>query len=158
MRHGYVEARDIKALIFGAAGTGKTHTIALLMDEEPPLKRCSIPCATRPVRVDKIEEEGGKWVRVTHDQLSQTVADTSTMLPRTPSTPRKAMSSAPTLSTHTPVGTSKLKTASTENASAASTPREKLSSVSTSSAEDELLRRIEMSPYGHCAKKAFKRD
>ena len=164
MTHGYVEARDIKALIFGAAGTGKTHTIALLMDEEPPLKRCSTPCATRPVRVDKIEEEGGKWVRVTHDQLSQTVADTSTMLPRTPSTPRKAMSSAPTLSTHTPVGTSKLKTASktktasTENASAASTPRVKLSSVPTSSAEDELLRRIEMSPYGHRAKKAFSRD
>ena len=158
MTHGYVEARDIKALIFGAAGTGKTHTIALLMDEEPPLKRCSTPCATRPVRVDKIEEEGGKWVRVTHDQLSQTVADTSTMLPRTPSTPRKAMSSAPTLSTHTPVGTSKLKTASTENASATSTPRVKMSSIPTSSAEDKLLRRIEMSPYGHHAKKAFKRD
>ena len=164
MTHGYVEARDIKALIFGAAGTGKTHTIALLMDEEPPLKHCSTPCATRPVRVDKIEEEGGKWVRVTHDQLSQTVADTSTMLPRTPSTPRKAMSSAPTLSTHTPVGTSKLKTASktktasTENASATSTPRVKLSSIPTSSAENELLRRIEMSPYRRRAKKAFSRD
>ena len=79
MTHGYVEARDIKALIFGAAGTGKTHTIALLMDEEPPVVRRSTPCATRPVRVDKLEEEGGKWVRVTRDQLSQTIADTSTM-------------------------------------------------------------------------------
>ena len=151
MTHGYVEARDIKALIFGAAGTGKTHTIALLMDEEPPAKRHSTLCATRPVRVDKIEEEGGKWVRITRDQLSQTVADTSTMLPRNPSTAKKATSCAPA---HPPVGTSKLKTA-TENASAASTPREKFS---TSSAEDELLRRIEMSPYGHRAKKAFKRD
>ena len=164
MTQGYVEARDIKALIFGAAGTGKSHTIALLMDEEPPTIRRSTPCATRPVRVDKLEKEGGKWVRVTHDQLSQTIADTSTMLPQNPSTARKATSSAPSCSAHTPIGTSapkiasKPKTASTENATAASTPREKVSSVSTSSAEDELLRRIEMSPYGHRVKKAFKRD
>ena len=164
MTQGYVEARDIKALIFGAAGTGKSHTIALLMDEEPPTIRRSTPCATRPVRVDKLEKEGGKWVRVTHDQLSQTIADTSTMLPQNPSTARKATSSAPSSSAHTPVGASepktasKPKTASTENATAASTSREKVSSVSTSSAEDELLRRIEMSPYGRRVKKAFKRD
>ena len=41
MTHGYVEARDIKALIFGAAGTGKSHTIALLLDEKPPTVRLS---------------------------------------------------------------------------------------------------------------------
>ena len=159
MTHGYVEARDIKALIFGAAGTGKTHTIALLMDEEPPVKRCSTPCATRPIRVDKIEEEGGKWVRVTRDQLSQTVADTSTMLTQKPSTTRKAMSSEPA---HTPVGTSKPKTASKPKSASASSATTATSThhkkVSTSSAEDELLRRIEMSPYGRRAKKAFKRD
>ena len=158
MTHGYVEAKDIKVLIFGAAGTGKTHTIALLMDEEPPMKRCSTPCATRPIRVDKIEEEGGKWVRVTRDQLSQTIADTSTMHPQKPSITRKAMSTAPSSSVHTPETASKLKTTSTENASVASTSHDKVSSVSTSSAEDELLRRIEMSPYGRRAKKAFKRD
>ena len=164
MTHGYVEARDIKALIFGAAGTGKTHTIALLMDEEPPEVRRSTPCATRPVRVDKLEEEGGKWVRVTRNQLSQTIADTSTMLPQKPSTARKAASSAPsssiTMSTGTsePKTVSKSKTTTKPSARAASTPHEKVSSVSTSSAEDELLRRIEMSPYGRRAKKAFKRD
>ena len=176
MTHGYVEARDIKALIFGAAGTGKTHTIALLMDEKPSVIRRSTPCATRPVRVDKLEEEGGKWVRVTRDQLSQTIADTSTMLPQKPSTARKATSSALSSSARTPVEASELntasklktaskpKTASTENASAASTPREKQrvimtsSAVSTSTAEDELLRRIEMSPFGRRAKKAFRRD
>ena len=164
MTHGYVEERDIKALIFGAAGTGKSHTIALLMNEEPPAIRRSTPCATRPVRVDKLEEEGGKWVRVTHDQLSQTIADTSTMLPQKPSSARKATSFTPSSSARTPVEASELKTAvkpktaSTENATAASTPREKVSSVSSSSAEDELLQRIEMSPYGRRAKKAFKRD
>ena len=164
MTHGYIEARDIKALIFGATGTGKSHTIALLMDEEPPTIRRSTPCATRPVRVDKIEEEGGKWVRITHDHLSQTIADTSTTGLQKPSTTRKATSSTPSTSAHTPVGTSKLKaaskakTASKSTTSMASTPHGKSSSASTSSAEDELLRRIEMSPYGRRAKKAFKRD
>ena len=162
MTHGYVEARDIKALIFGAAGTGKTHTIALLMDEEPPTVRCSTPCATRPIRVDKIEEQGGKWVRVTREQLSQTIADTSTMLPQKPSIAKNAMSTEPS---HTPtsklkIGSkpktlSKLKTASKPSASSASTHHK---NVSNSSAEDELLRRIEMSPYGRHAKKAFKHD
>ena len=164
MTHGYVEARDIKALIFGAAGTGKTHTIALLMDEKPSVIRRSTPCATRPVRVDKLEEEGGKWVRVTHDQLSQTIADTSTMLPQKLSTVKEAKSSTPSSCTNTSSGTfepkivSKSKTTSKPSTPAASTPHEKVSSEFTSSAEDELLRRIEMSPYGHRAKKAFKRD
>jgi len=164
MTHGYVEARDIKALIFGAAGTGKSHTIALLMDEESPTIRRSTPCATRPVRVDKIEEEGGKWVRVTHDHLSQTIADTSTTVPQKPSTTRKATSSTPSISVHTPVGTSKLKatskakTASKLTTSMSSTSHKKSPSASTSSAEDELLRRIEMSPYRRRAKKAFKHD
>ena len=169
MTHGYVEARDIKALIFGAAGTGKTHTIALLMDEEPPTVRRSTPCATKPIRVvstTKTEEEGGKWVRVTRDQLSQTIADTSTVLTQKASTARDATSSAPlsapSLSTLTPIGTSIQKPASEPEATSklgpnASSIHEKVSSVSTS-AEDELLRRIEMSPYAHRAKKAFRRN
>ena len=170
MTHGYVEARDIKALIFGAAGTGKSHTIALLMDEEPPTVRRSTPCATKPIRVvstTKIEEEGGKWVQVTRDQLSQTIADTSTMLPQKPSTARNAMSSAPLsapcLNALTPVGTSLPKLGSKPKATSkqgpsASTLHEKVSSGSTSSAEDELLRRIEMSPYARQAIKAFRRN
>ena len=62
MTHGYVEARDIKALIFSSAGTCKSHTIALLMDEQPPTVRRSTPCTTKAIRVvstTKIEEEGG---------------------------------------------------------------------------------------------------
>ena len=56
MKDGYVEARDIKAIIFGAAGTGKSHTIALIMDDEPPSVRRSTPCATRPVRATRAEK------------------------------------------------------------------------------------------------------
>jgi len=82
MKDGYVEARDIKALIFGAAGTGKTHTIALLMDEEPPSARRSTPCATRPIRAvsrTRAQKRGEKWVKVTHPEILQTIADTATV-------------------------------------------------------------------------------
>ena len=107
MAHGYVEARDIKALILGAAGTGKSHTIALIMDEDPPTVRRSTPCATRPVRAvsrTRAEAKGNKFVRVTQDQLSQTIADTATMLSPAVNAKTQAGSSSPP----TVAGTSKL--------------------------------------------------
>ena len=181
MTHGYVEARDIKALIFGAAGTGKSHTIALIMDEHPPTVRRSTPCATRPVRAvsrTRAEKRGKKWVRVTHDELSQSIADTSTMLPANPSPAVNAQllagasisKVADTSSTSTfagasiilkpPTGHQQLTMVSPPSTkgctSASSITHESLSSVSTG-AEDELLRRIEMSSYRRYAR-AFKRD
>ena len=166
MTHGYVEARDIKALILGAAGTGKSHTIALIMDEDPPAVRCSTPCATRPVRAvsrTRAEKRGKKWVRVTRDELSQTIADTSTMLPSKPSPAVNAKTPAGSSSTPTVAGTSKLQTGHHENTSCSSSSAN-VSSVThempavSNSAEDELLRRIEMSPYERYAKKAFTQD
>ena len=171
MTHGYVEARDIKTLILGAAGTGKSHTIALIMDENPPAIRRSTPCATRPVRAvsrTRAEKRGNKFVRVTHDQLAQTIADTSTMLPSKPSPAVNAKTPAGSSSPPTVAGTSRPQTAppghtiahppsTKEGASASSITHDKLSSVS-SVAEDELLRRIEISPFWQHQKKAFKRD
>ena len=164
MSHGYVEARDIKALIFGVAGSGKSHTIALLMDEEPPTIRKSTPCATRPIRAvsrTRVEQSGEKWVRVTSDDLSQTIADTSTVLPQKAPVIKKTPRSATSASQE--VGMSKQHTiqhppSSKKDKSASSVTPKKLASVSTSSAKDELLRRIEMSPYARRAKRAFKRD
>ena len=159
MTHGYVEARDIKALILGAAGTGKSHTIALIMDEDPPTVRRSTPCATRPVRAvsrTRAEKRGNKFVRITHDQLAQTIADTSTMLPSKPSPSVNAKTPAGSSSTSTVAGISKPQTGHPEHTIPSSITHETPSSVSTS-AKDELLRRIEMSPHAY-AKKAFKRD
>ena len=165
MTHGYVETRDIKTLILGAAGTGKSHTIALIMDEDPPAIRRSTPCATRPVRAvsrTRAEKRGNKFVRVTHDQLAQTIADTSTMLPSKPSPPVNAKTPAGSSRPPTVADISKPQTGTPEHTIAhppstkesSSTTHEKLSTV----AEDELLRRIEMSPDAHYAKKTFKQD
>ena len=166
MSHGYVEARDIKALIFGVAGSGKSHTIALLMDEEPPSVRRSTPCATRPIRAvsrTRIEQSGEKWVRVTSADLSQTIADTSTVLPEKASVTKNTASSATASTTSQKIGMSKPHTglhppSSKKDKSASSVADKKVPSVSTSSAKDELLRRIEMSPYARRAKRAFRRD
>ena len=171
MTHGYVEARDITALILGAAGTGKSHVIALIMDEDPPAVRHSTPCATRPVRAvsrTRVEKRGNTFVRVTHDQLAQTIADTSTMLPSKPSPAVNAKTPAGSSSSPTVAGSSKPQTgppehaiahppSTKEGASTSSITHDILSSVSTV-AEDELLRRIEMSPHSRNAKKAFKWD
>jgi len=170
MAKGYVEARDIKALILGAAGTGKSHTIALIMDEDPPTVRRSTPCATRPVRAvsrTRAEAKRNKFVRVTHDQLAQTIADTATMLPSKPSPAVNAKTPAGSSSPPTVAGTSKLQStppaqtttrppSTNDGESASPITHAKLSSVSNV-AEDELLRRIEMSR-SHYAKKAFTRD
>ena len=162
MKDGYVEVRDIKTLIFGAAGTGKSHTIALIMEEEPPSVRRSTPCATRPVRATRAEMRDEQWVEVTRDNLSQTIADTATMLPSKLSHSRNAKTSA---ASSTAPGTSQPRTggphatanspSAKEGASASSMTREEASSVPTS-AEKELLRRIETSP--HWGKKSFRPD
>jgi len=165
MKDGYVEARDIKALIFGAAGTGKSHTIALIMDDEPPSVRRSTPCATRPVRATRAAKRGEKWVKVTREELSQTIADTATMLPLKTSTSKNSKTSAAS-ATSTASGTSKLQndcptttdsSSSKEGATAPSITRGKVSSGSTS-AEDEILRCMEMSPQFRYQKKTFKGD
>jgi len=163
MKDGYVEARDIKALIFGAAGTGKSHTIALIMDEEPPSVRRSTPYVTRPVRAvsrTRAEKRGEKWVKVTHDDLSQTIADTATILHLKPSPSRHTKTSTSSFTTSSAPGTSQPATSPAAHLpflTTSSMSSEKASSVYAST-EEELLRRIEISPSARWEKKVFKRD
>ena len=51
MKHGYVNSRDTKILICGAAGSGKTCFRHLLLGDPPPKTRTSTPLAVRPVTV-----------------------------------------------------------------------------------------------------------
>ena len=166
MKHGHVECRDIKALIFGSAGTGKTHTIALIMEEEPPTVRRSTPCAKRPVRAvsrARIERKGKMWVRVDHDDLSQKIVDESTMLASNlvPGTSSAASSSTVTTAGGYKAGASPPTKAhsspSKEGASGSSISHEKPSSTLSFDTE-ELLHRIERSPYGKYARNVFEQD
>ena len=159
MKHGHIESRNIKALIFGAAGTGKSHTLALIMDEEPPKVQRSTPCATRPVRAvsrSRIERKGKKWVRITPDDFSDTIADTATEFP----------SEIPSTSETTPAANASCIPADAASPKVQTDPTETHPSSSTSemssepilSVEEQLLKRIEQSPYARHVKKAFERD
>ena len=51
-------------LFMGAAGSGKTSSKHIILNEDPPTLRISTPCAERPVRVIRIEVDGLKWRRL----------------------------------------------------------------------------------------------
>ena len=53
-----------KMLFLGAAGSGKTSSKHVILNEDPPTLRTSTPCAERPVRVIRIEVDGLKWRRL----------------------------------------------------------------------------------------------
>ena len=62
-------------LLIGVAGTGKTHTIHLLLQKDPPGQRNSTPLVERPVRAVRVSERGGKLQEVTAEELDEIVAD-----------------------------------------------------------------------------------
>ena len=54
MKEGRVKSHNTVTVFVGAAGTGKTCTKHVLMNENPPEVRVSTPMAERPVKVMKI--------------------------------------------------------------------------------------------------------
>ena len=77
MREGYVTLEMLKMMISGVAGTGKTSTLALLLDQEPPTIRKSTPCARRPVHVIPIisDSEDAIWHVLEETKLKALLAD-----------------------------------------------------------------------------------
>ncbi len=71
MRHGHILSRNTKV---GAAGSGKSHTLALLIDEPPPSQRSSTQLATRSIQVMVLAKSGDSWKRIGQIDLSQLVA------------------------------------------------------------------------------------
>ena len=65
MRHGRVQSKVTKVLVTGIAGSGKTCTKHVVIDEPPPPVRKSTPCAETPLRLMKVAVRPGdvKWER-----------------------------------------------------------------------------------------------
>ena len=67
MRHGRVESKVTKVLVTGIAGSGKTCTKHVLIDEPPPPERISTACAETPLRLRLmkvgIRRDEVKWDR-----------------------------------------------------------------------------------------------
>ena len=76
MKHGHVKSCNTAALFVGAAGSGKTCSKHVIMNEEPPEVRVSTPIAERPVKVMKIRTvEGVHWHRLSPADQKEILAN-----------------------------------------------------------------------------------
>ena len=72
--------RNNTFVIIGAAGSGKTSTMALMMGRDPPQTRTSTGCTTCPVRgmtTTRISKSGQRWEIISLQSLSQQLATTA---------------------------------------------------------------------------------
>ena len=75
LRYGFVDSQTVVCLLIGVAGTGKTHTIHLLLQKDPPEQRNSTNLAERPVRAVRVSERGGNLQEISAEELDEIVAD-----------------------------------------------------------------------------------
>ena len=80
MQHSHVNARNMTVLVNGAAGVGKSHAIAVIMNEPPPEVRRSTPCAEKPIRAiarSRVGVHGNEWRKVDKNEFREMIADTA---------------------------------------------------------------------------------
>ena len=65
MKHGHVKAWLCKLLMYGAAGSGKTTSMEIIVGNKPPKRRVSTPLATRPTTIYRINLESEEWAKLT---------------------------------------------------------------------------------------------
>ena len=89
MKGGTLMIRNGSMFFLGPGGSGKTHTLYALLQENPPLVRQSTPCAKRTVRTIaqcKVGVEGVRFIRIQDDQYSEMLSTTAKQLqPQQPS-------------------------------------------------------------------------
>ena len=76
LKGGSVESQMVVCLLIGVAGAGKTHTIHLLLQKDPPKQRNSTALAERPVRAIRISASSGNLQVVSADDLDNMLANT----------------------------------------------------------------------------------
>ena len=80
MMDGEVWMRNGSALFLGPGGSGKSHTLALFLKEDPPSVRESTPCMKAPIRAVahcKVGVSDGRFIRITDDQYSDMLVVTA---------------------------------------------------------------------------------
>ena len=80
MKEGSVDYQGIDTVVVGIGGAGKTHTLAMILDEHMPDKRVSTPCTKPPVRTVTqvtISEDDGVLERVDNEEYFSIFADTA---------------------------------------------------------------------------------
>ena len=93
MQGGYTMIRNGGVFFLGPGGSGKTHTLHSLLEEDPPSIRQSTPCAKRTVRTIAQCKVGVKdihFVRIKDDQYSDMLSTTAKQLQ-----PQQSMTTPP---------------------------------------------------------------
>ena len=75
--------RNGDVFFLGPGGSGKTHTLAALLGEDPPSTRESTPCAKKPIRSIahcKVGVNGLHFTRITDDEYSDMVSSSARQL------------------------------------------------------------------------------
>ncbi len=81
---GEVWMRNGSALFLGPGGSGKSHTLALFLTEDPPSVRESTPCMNTPIRAVahcKVGVSNDHFKRITDDQYSDMLVVTAKCSP-----------------------------------------------------------------------------
>ena len=80
MKEGSVDYQGIDSVVVGIGGAGKTHILAMILNEPLPDKRVSTPCTKPPVRTVTqvtISEDDGVLERVESEEYFSIFADTA---------------------------------------------------------------------------------
>ena len=81
MKEGMLWIRNGNTFFLGPGGSGKTHTLHFLLEEDPPVIRDSTACAKKPIRAVaqfKVGVRGtARFIRITDDQYSEMLANSA---------------------------------------------------------------------------------
>ena len=161
MQGGYAMIRNGSVFFLGSGGSGKTHTLHSLLEEDPPPIRQSTPCAKRAVRTIAQCKVGVKdihFVRIKDDQYSDMLSTTAKQLPLQqpsistttppPAQPRPGPqeTSEETNSASSPASSVDTQETDSKRVASASSPDKKKHPSHRSGFEKELLRRMQLVP------------
>ena len=74
MKSGKVESKISKIVIFGAAGSGKSSFMDMVIGKLPPEIRRSTPMACRPVAMYHVNMTHKKWVKLSPEERMRVLA------------------------------------------------------------------------------------
>ena len=98
MKLGAIDLQGIDSVIVGVGGAGKTHTLEMIVDHPPPVKRVSTTCTRPPLRVMmKIDEYVVEVVGKEEyfDIVISTVKDVGSSIPHPSSSPGRRRANVP---------------------------------------------------------------
>ena len=159
MMEGSLSIRNGNVFFLGSGGSGKSHTLAAILDEDPPSLRQSTPCVQKSIRTMaqcKVGVSGARFVRIKDDEYSDMLTTTAKQCQPAPSAAAAttAVSTLPPTAEELQIAVSRNDPVSSEDADKSTAKQEssgddapkKKTKRHKSGFEMELLRRMQALP------------